>query len=86
MQQQYDNIQKEIQETEGYSSALENKLISKQAQIDKTTTSLHTYEPVSYTHLEQQVIVHRLAVLDLHPAHPLGTDLEQMCIRDRLCT
>ena len=28
LQQQYDNIQKEIQETEGYSSALENKLIS----------------------------------------------------------
>lgn len=44
LQRQYDNIQKEIQETEGYSSALENKLISKQAQIDKTTTSLHTYE------------------------------------------
>ena len=44
LQQQYDNIQREIQETEGYSSALENKLISKQAQIDKTTTSLHTYE------------------------------------------
>ena len=44
LQQQYDNIQKEIQETEGYSSALKNKLISKQAQIDKTTTSLHTYE------------------------------------------
>ena len=44
LQQQYDNIQKEIQETEGYSSALENKLIFKQAQIDKTTTSLHTYE------------------------------------------
>lgn len=44
LQQQYDNIQREIQETEGYSSALENKLISKQAQIDKTTVSLHTYE------------------------------------------
>ena len=44
LQQQYDNIQKEIQETEGYSSALENKLISKQAQIDKTTASLNTYE------------------------------------------
>lgn len=44
LQQQYDNIQKEIQETEGYSSALKNKLISKQEQIDKTTTSLHTYE------------------------------------------
>ena len=25
---------------------------------------------------EQQVIVHRLAVLDLHPAHPLRADLE----------
>ncbi len=44
LQQQYDNIQKEIQETEGYSSALENKLLSKQAQIDKTTASLNTYE------------------------------------------
>ena len=44
LQQQYDSIQKEIQETEGYSSALENKLISKQAQIDKTTASLNTYE------------------------------------------
>ena len=44
LQQQYDNIQKEIQETEGYSSALENKLISKQAQIDKTAASLNTYE------------------------------------------
>ena len=42
LQQQYDNIQKEIQETEGYSSALENKLLSKQAQIDKTTASLNT--------------------------------------------
>lgn len=44
LQQQYDNIQKEIQETEGYSSSLENKLVSKQAQIDKTTASLNTYE------------------------------------------
>lgn len=44
LQQQYDNIQKEIQETESYSSALENKLLSKQAQIDKTTASLNTYE------------------------------------------
>lgn len=44
LQQQYDNIQKEIQETEGYSSALENKLVAKQAQIDKTTASLNTYE------------------------------------------
>lgn len=25
---------------------------------------------------EQQIIVHSLAVLDLHPAHPLGADLE----------
>lgn len=40
LQQQYDNIQKEIQETEGYSSSLENKLLSKQQQIDKTAASL----------------------------------------------
>lgn len=40
LQQQYDNIQKEIKETEGYSSSLENKLLSKQQQIDKTSASL----------------------------------------------
>lgn len=40
LQQQYDNIQKEISETEGYSSALENRLLSKQQQIDKTSASL----------------------------------------------
>lgn len=37
LQQQYDNIQKEMQETGNYSSDLENKLLSKKAQIDKTT-------------------------------------------------
>lgn len=40
LKQQYDNIQKEIQETEGFSSSLENKLLSKQQQIDKTSDSL----------------------------------------------
>ena len=40
LKQQYDNIQREIQETEGYSSSLENKLLSKQQQIDKTSTAL----------------------------------------------
>lgn len=40
LQQQYDNIQKEIKETEGYSSSLENKLLAKQQQIDKTSSSL----------------------------------------------
>lgn len=40
LQQQYDNIQKEIRETEGYSSTLENKLLSKQMQIDKTSASV----------------------------------------------
>lgn len=40
LQQQYDNIQREIAETEGFSSALENKLISKQLQIDRTSASL----------------------------------------------
>lgn len=37
LQQQYDNIQKEMQETGTYSSDLENKLLAKKAQIDKTT-------------------------------------------------
>ncbi len=37
LQQQYDNIQKEMEETGTYSSDLENKLLSKKAQIDKTT-------------------------------------------------
>lgn len=40
LKQQYDNIQKEIQETGEFSSTLENKLLSKQQQIDKTSTSL----------------------------------------------
>ncbi len=40
LQQQYDNIQKEMSETGTYSSALENKLLSKQLQIDKTNTSI----------------------------------------------
>lgn len=40
LQQQYDNIQKEISETGTYSSDLENKLLSKQLQIDKTSASL----------------------------------------------
>lgn len=42
LRQQYDNIQKEISETEGYSSALENRLLTKQQQIDKTSASLQT--------------------------------------------
>ena len=40
LQQQYANIQREISETGGFSSDLENKLTSKQHQIDKTTEAL----------------------------------------------
>ena len=40
LQQQYDNIQREIQETGGFSSDLENKLLSKQQQIDRTAAAL----------------------------------------------
>ena len=40
LQQQYDNIQKEMQETGSYSSDLENKLLSKKAQIEKTSSAL----------------------------------------------
>ena len=39
LQKQYDNIQREISETEGYSSSLENKLLDKQRAIDKTAQS-----------------------------------------------
>ena len=41
LQTQYDNIQREIQETEGFSSSLENRLASKAAQIEKTTAKLN---------------------------------------------
>lgn len=40
LRQQYDNIQKEIKETGDFSSALENKLLSTQLQIDKTSGSI----------------------------------------------
>lgn len=40
LQKQYDNIQKEMNETGQYSSALENKLLAKQQQIDRTTASI----------------------------------------------
>lgn len=41
LQQQYDNIQKEIEQTGEFSADLENKLLSKQQQIEKTTSSLN---------------------------------------------
>ncbi len=44
LQQQYDNIQKEIQDTGTYSSALENKLLTKQQQIDKASASLENHK------------------------------------------
>lgn len=40
LQQQYDNIQKEIQQTGEFSADLQNKLLAKQQQIDKTSSSL----------------------------------------------
>lgn len=40
LQKQYDNIQKEISETGEYSASLENKLLSKQLQIEKTSGSI----------------------------------------------
>lgn len=41
LQQQYDNIQKEIQQTGEFSADLQNKLLAKQQQIEKTTSSLN---------------------------------------------
>ena len=40
LKQQYDNIQKEIAETDTFSATLENRLLSKQQQIDRTSASL----------------------------------------------
>ena len=40
LKQQYDNIQKEIAETGTFSATLENRLLSKQQQIDRTSASL----------------------------------------------
>ncbi len=42
LQQQYDNIQREMDETGSHSSNLQNKLLDKQAQIDKTTAALQS--------------------------------------------
>lgn len=44
LQQQYDNIQKEIQETGTYSSDLQNKLLAKEKQIDQTRAKMESYE------------------------------------------
>ncbi|MGN0618476.1 MAG: phage tail tape measure protein [Ruminiclostridium sp.] len=40
LQKEHDNIQREMRESENYSSALENKLIEKQRAIDNTTIAL----------------------------------------------
>ncbi len=40
LQQQYDNIQQEMEETAGVPPTCKNKLLAKQQQIDKTTSSL----------------------------------------------
>lgn len=43
LRKEYDNIQREINETEGFSSSLENRLLSKQRQIERTEQSLKKY-------------------------------------------
>ena len=40
LEEQYANIQREIQETDGFSAALQNRLLAKQLQIDNTSASL----------------------------------------------
>ena len=44
LKKQYDNIQKEIGETEGYSADMQNKLLQKQMQIEKTASAVKAYE------------------------------------------
>ena len=40
LRQQYDNIQREMEETDNESADMKNKLLAKQLQIDKTSASL----------------------------------------------
>lgn len=44
LQKEYANIQREMDETGSYSSALENRLLNKQLQIEKTSAAVSTYE------------------------------------------
>lgn len=44
LQKEYANIQREMDETGTYSSALENRLLNKQLQIEKTSAAVDTYE------------------------------------------
>jgi hypothetical protein len=44
LRQEYDNIQKEIGETGKFSADLENKLLKKQQQIEKTTAAVQAQE------------------------------------------
>lgn len=44
LKKEYDNIQKEMSETGTYSADLENKLLRKQQQIEKTTSSITSQE------------------------------------------
>lgn len=43
LQQEYENIQREINETGSHSSALENRLLNKQQQIERTTAVVETH-------------------------------------------
>ena len=49
LQQQYDNIQKEMTETGDSSADMKNKLIAKQAQIDRTSNSLKNHSDKLHT-------------------------------------
>lgn len=44
LRREYDNIQREMEETGTYSSALENRLLQKQLQIEQTASKIDTYE------------------------------------------
>lgn len=44
LQKEYANIQREMDETGTYSSALENRLLNKQLQIEKTSAAVETHE------------------------------------------
>lgn len=78
LQQQYDNIQKEIGETEGYSSALENRLLSKQQQIEKTSASIDR-QTQSLRQMREALDAAGIDVKDLeNESARLGSEMEDL--------
>ena len=78
LQQQYDNIQREMKETGAYSSDLANKLLSKQRQIDKTNSSIQN-QTQKLKEMESALKGAKVNTNDLDGASArLGAEMEEL--------